>query len=131
MTKSLKKILLNKTQSEYFPEKLNKICNYWALVLQLKILRNEQCLYWFETALPRPLLLQTMAERVSEITVLLAAASNPQRQQNLHLEGLPANSTETEPASLINSLLHLPEGQCSHRLCWRALSISLYYWGFQ
>ena len=38
------------------------------------------------------------------------------RNNQQNLEGLPANSASTEPANVIRSFLHLPEGQCSHHL---------------
>ena len=63
--------------------------------------------------LPRSLFLQAMAERDSAVSFLLPLIPR-NNQQNL--EGLPANSASTEPANLIRSFLHLPEGQCSHHL---------------
>lgn len=78
MTQSLKKFLLNKTQSDYFLGKLNKICYYSALALQLKILTKELYLNSFETSLPRSLLLQAEAEK--ELGFLCAAPSNLQGQ---------------------------------------------------
>lgn len=65
-----KKILLNKTQSDYFPDKLNKACKYWALALQQKILRKGQYLYWLKTAPPSSLFLHAMAERALELSSL-------------------------------------------------------------
>lgn len=80
MTQSLEKFYLTKHNLSIFQIHEIKFATtgLWCHVSQLKILRNEQYLYWFETALPRSFLLQTMAERISGLSFFLAAPSNPQ-----------------------------------------------------